>query len=352
VPLLEVRDLRTHFDTPGGVVRAVDGVSFSLGRGEALGIVGESGSGKSVTALTMLRLFGPLTRAHVSGRVQFEGRDLLKLSESELLGVRGAQIGMIFQDPLTSLNPVLPVGEQIAETLRYHEAMSRGAARRRSVELLELVGIPDPRRRHDDLPYRFSGGMRQRIMIAIAIACEPKLLIADEPTTALDVTVQAQILLLLDRLRRELGMALIMISHDFGVVAATCDHVQVMYAGRLVERGPVAEILERAHHPYTAGLMRLVPRLDLSRHHRLHPIPGQPPTVRGAFRGCRFAPRCEYVTERGRQEEPPLFEVSPGHLSACWLAIEPGSRPWDGETGAVSAGMSAIVKTDDVEHRS
>lgn len=318
-PLLEVRDLRTHFLIPGRVLRAVDGVSFTLGTGEALGIVGESGSGKSVTVLTMLRLFGPLTRARVSGDVLFEGRGLLQLSESELRQIRGAQIGMISQDPLAALNPSMPIGEQIAETLRYHRGLTRAEGRQRAGELLDLVGVPDGQRRLDDLPHRFSGGMRQRIMIAAAIACEPKLLIADEPTTALDVTVQAQVLVLLDRLRRELGMSLIMISHDFGVVAATCDRVLIMYGGHVVEQGTVRDIIEHANHPYTRALLQSVPSLDGLDGGRLRAIPGQPITAIGSVLGCQFAPRCEFVMERCRNESPPLVPVGPSQASACWL---------------------------------
>lgn len=321
-PLLEVRNLSTRFVLPRGILRAVDDVSFSLGRGEAVGIVGESGSGKSVTALTILRLFGPLDRVELAGEVLFEGIDLLQLPESELRRVRGAQIGMVFQDPLTSLNPMISVGEQIAETLRFQRSLGGAQARRKAQELMERVGIGDPARRYDDLPDRFSGGMRQRIMFAIAIACEPKLLIADEPTTALDVTVQAQVLALLNHLREESGMALIMISHDFGVVAATCDAAQVMYGGRLVERGTVADILERPNHPYTTALLQLVPRLKTSAKERLRPIPGQPAPVFDSSPGCRFAERCEFVLERCRQEDPPSAEVGANHSSACWLAHE------------------------------
>jgi oligopeptide transport system ATP-binding protein len=321
-PLLQVRDLRTAFKTSRGLLRAVDGVSFDVRAGEALGIVGESGSGKSVTALSLLRLFGPLTRALVSGEAYFNGRDLLKLSSSELREVRGAQIGMVFQDPLTSLNPSMPVGEQIAETMRYHRGTGAAQARRRAAELLELVGIPDPAQRIDDLPYRFSGGMRQRIMMAVAVACEPKLIIADEPTTALDVTVQAQVLLLLDRLRRELGTALILISHDFGVIAATCDRVQVMYGGRLVERGTVRDILKSAEHPYTRALLRSVPRLERTEPGRLPAIPGQPLVNLDAVRGCSFAPRCEYAVDRCWQESPPLRVSQPDRESACWRSDE------------------------------
>ena len=332
-PLLDVRNLRVRFETPRGLLRAVDGVSFSVAPRETVGIVGESGSGKSVTMLSVLRLFPPLARVSVSGQVLFEGTDLLRLSEAELREVRGAKIGMVFQDPLTSLNPALPVGEQIAESLRTHRGLSRGAARRRAEELLELVGIPDPGRRADDLPYRFSGGMRQRIMIAIAIACEPKLLIADEPTSALDVTVQAQVLVLLERLQRELGMSLIMISHDLGVIAATSRRVLVMYGGWIVERGSVEEILERPGHPYSAALTRLVPDLDQPRDEPLVPIPGQPVPVVGHMPGCRFAARCGYAMDRCREETPPAVALATEHISLCWLSAD-GIRPAPAPTPA------------------
>ena len=321
-PLLEVKNLSTRFATARGSLRAVDGVSFSLAPRAALGVVGESGSGKSVTALTMLRLFGPVDKVEIDGEVLFDGVDLLKLPEAALRRVRGAQIGMIFQDPLASLNPAMPVGEQIAETLRYHRGMGTTHARRKAQELMEQVGIGDPARRYDDYPERFSGGMRQRIMIAIAIACEPKLLIADEPTTALDVTVQAQVLGLINDLREQSGMALMMISHDFGVVAATCDSAQVMYGGRLVERGTVADILERPNHPYTAALLKLVPEIETQVDHRLKPIRGQPLPVFGDQSGCHFAGRCEFVLERCRHEDPPFTSIAIQHSSACWLAAE------------------------------
>jgi oligopeptide transport system ATP-binding protein len=326
-PLLQVKNLSTRFETPRGSLRAVDGVSFSLEPRGAVGVVGESGSGKSVTALTILRLFGALDKVAIDGEVLFEGIDLLKLRETELRRVRGAQIGMIFQDPLTSLNPAMPVGEQIAETLRYHRGMSATRARQKGQELMERVGIGDPGRRYDDFPDRFSGGMRQRIMIAIAIACEPKLLIADEPTTALDVTVQTQVLSLINDLREQLGMALMIISHDFGVVAATCDAAQVMYGGRLVERGSVEDILERPNHPYTAALLQLVPGIETPAEQRLKPIPGQPVPVFGYSPACRFAGRCEFALERCRREDPPMTAVAVQHASACWLAAErAGSR--------------------------
>jgi oligopeptide/dipeptide ABC transporter ATP-binding protein len=325
--LLEINNLRTQFSTANGVLRAVDGVSFALHQRAAIGVVGESGSGKSVTALSILRLFGPLDKVTISGEILFEGVDLLKLSEAELRRIRGRQIAVVFQDPLTSLNPVMPVGEQIAETLRFHRGLTKPAAKARTQELMELVGIGEPARRYDDLPEQFSGGMRQRIMIAIAIACEPKLLIADEPTTALDVTVQSQVLMLLNRLRRELGMGLIMISHDLGVIAATCDFAQVMYGGRVVERGHIHEILTRPNHPYTAALLRLVPRIDGPIERRLNPIPGQPAPIFAAARGCCFSPRCEFATERCQNEDPPLHDFGNHHVSACWLAEERFAAP-------------------------
>ena len=328
-PLLEVRDLKVSFPTARGMVRAVDGVSFRLQPEEALGIVGESGCGKTVTALSILRLFGPATRVRIEGEVLFEDRNLLKLSRKEMLQIRGVQIGMVFQDPLTALDPVMPVGEQIAESIRFHLHFDPKRARARTLELLDLVGIPDPRQRIDDLPHSFSGGMRQRLVIAMAIACGPKVLIADEATTALDVTVQAQILRLINDLRRELSMALIVITHDLGVIAATCENVQVMYAGKAAEYAGVAHILEGGSHPYTQGLMRLVPRLDQDRHHRLRPIDGTPLTVVDAWQGCRFAPRCEHAWERCRVDEPGLLPLGPDHASACWLVEEPSRRSAD-----------------------
>ena len=261
-PLLEVTDLRTQFFTQDGVVKAVNGVSFTLGEGEALGLVGESGCGKSVSALSLMRLIPQPPGRIVSGQVIFDGRDLLKLKEDDMRKVRGNDIAMIFQDPMTSLNPVLTIGRQISEALELHKGMDRSAARKRTIELLELVGIPAARNRVDDYPHQFSGGMRQRVMIAMALSCEPKLLLADEPTTALDVTIQAQILDLIARLRRELGMAIIMITHDLGVVAGIADRINVMYAGYIVETGTVDEIFHRPRHPYTLGLLKSIPRLD------------------------------------------------------------------------------------------
>jgi len=327
-PLLDVRDLATHFFTGAGVVRAVDGVSFTVAPGEALGLVGESGCGKSVSVLSIMRLVPSPPGRTVAGEVLFGGRDLLKLSDEEMRRVRGADLAMIFQDPMTSLNPVLPIGLQIVESLEFHKGLPRAAARRRAAELLDLVGIPAASRRLDDYPHQFSGGMRQRVMIAMAIACEPKLLIADEPTTALDVTIQAQILDLLRRLRTELRMGLILITHDLGVVAGICDRVNVMYAGRVVEAAVADEAFDDPRHPYTLGLLRSVPRLDGPLGGKLIPIDGMPPDLAGEQRGCPFAPRCPFCVEKSLQERPPLVPV-PGadasaphpHLAACWVDV-------------------------------
>lgn len=325
--LLEVEDLRVAFATSRGEVRAVDGISFSIDEGETLGVVGESGSGKTVAAMSILQLFPASSRVRISGRIRFEGVDLLRAGSSHLRRVRGGGVGVVFQDPLTSLDPVMPVGEQIAEAILQHRDVTRAQATNRAIELMERVGIPDAPLRSKDLPDRFSGGMRQRIMIAIAISCEPRLLIADEATTALDATVQTQVLALLDDLRRDLGMATMVISHDIGVIAAVCQTGQVMYAGQIVERGTVHELLEASSHPYTTALLRLVPKLEHSRHGRLRPIPGYPALVPGGTAGCRFAPRCEHRTDRCALT-PPAFPVGTGHTSACWLA-----------DGSVSAGQ-------------
>jgi oligopeptide/dipeptide ABC transporter ATP-binding protein len=315
--LLEVTDLAVSFSTADGLVQAVRGVSFGVEPGETLGIVGESGSGKSVTALTLLGL----TRgAEVSGSARFDGRDLLTLPGDEMRKVRGAQIAMIFQDPLTSLHPQYRIGWQIAEMIRAHAEVDRRSARRRAIELLGLVGVPRPEQRVDDFPHEFSGGMRQRAMIAMAIALSPRLLIADEPTTALDATVQAQIMELLHRIRTELGTALILITHDLGLVAEIADEVMVMYAGRGVEFADRRTIFYRQHHPYTRGLFASLPaRTDAGG--RLRPISGQPPSLIQLPGGCPFHPRCPYVMDRCLAEEPPLRSVGgdPGHTSACWL---------------------------------
>ncbi len=318
--LLDVRDLRTWFDTSGGVVRAVDGVSFDVQPGETLALVGESGCGKSVTALSIMRLVPSPPGRIVGGEVRFDGRDLLALADRDIRRVRGREIAMIFQEPMTSLNPVLTIGLQVTETMEHHLGLSRAQARARAVELLGLVGIPEPERRLDQHPHQFSGGMRQRVMIAIALACRPRLILADEPTTALDVTIQAQILELLKRLSREFGVAMVIITHNLGVVARYADRVNVMYAGKVIERGPAAAIYERPRHPYTLGLLRSVPRLDRPRRERLDPIPGQPPDLARLPAGCSFQPRCRFAVVRCGQESPPLAPVGEGHFAACWVA--------------------------------
>jgi oligopeptide transport system ATP-binding protein len=320
-PLLVVNDLRTHFFTHDGVVKAVNGVSFTLNEGEALGLVGESGCGKSVSALSLMRLIPQPPGRIVAGQVLLGGRDLLTLKEDEMRKVRGNAIAMIFQDPMTSLNPVLTIGRQISEALEVHKGMDRAAGRKRTVELLELVGIPAARSRVDDYPHQFSGGMRQRVMIAMALSCEPKLLIADEPTTALDVTIQAQILDLIARLRRELGMAIIMITHDLGVVAGIADRINVMYAGYIVETGTVDEIFLNPRHPYTLGLLKSIPRLDEPRKEKLVPIEGLPPDLVDPPTGCPFQPRCPYAIEQCSPENPSLEPVLPGHRIACWVDV-------------------------------
>jgi len=316
--LLEVTDLSTHFFTREGEVRAVDGISFSVERGETLGIVGESGCGKSVTALSIMGLIPKPPAKIISGRVLFEGRDLTKLREKELEDLRGDDIAMIFQDPMTSLNPTLTIGTQITETIRRHYDVSRQAARRKAIELLEEVRIPRAAERLDDYPHRFSGGMRQRVMIAIALSCDPKLLIADEPTTALDVTVQASVLDLLDDLRREHDMAMIIITHDMGVVAEAADDILVMYAGQVVEHAPVLELFDHPEHPYTEALLGALPQLEGEgiRQGRLVAIPGRPPDLIDPPAACRFAPRCPYANQDDTcaTQMPELREIRPGHF--------------------------------------
>jgi peptide/nickel transport system ATP-binding protein len=317
-PLLSVRDLKTHFFNEDGVTRAVDGVSFDVAPGETLGIVGESGCGKSVTALSILRLLPAKLGRTVGGDIRFDGTPLLGLSEGQMRDIRGNRIAMIFQEPMTSLNPVLSVGHQIAESVRIHQGLDRTAARDRAGAMLELVKIPDARRRLDDYPHQFSGGMRQRVMIAMALACNPKLLIADEPTTALDVTIQAQILKLMVELKEKTGASVVLITHDLGVVAETCQRVMVMYAGKKIEEAPVADLFRRPAHPYTIGLMRSLPRLARgSGAKRLSEVPGMVPSLRAPIAGCAFAPRCNKATDRCRQEAPELLAVETGHLSAC-----------------------------------
>jgi oligopeptide/dipeptide ABC transporter ATP-binding protein len=318
--LLDVRGLRTHFHTSGGVIRAVDGVSWDVRKGETVALVGESGCGKSVSALSVMRLVSRPAGRIEAGEILFKGRNLLALSEEEMRQVRGREIGMIFQEPMTSLNPVLTVGRQLTEPLEVHLNMNRAESQARAVELLSLVGIPDGARRLRQFPHQFSGGMRQRIMIAMALACNPALILADEPTTALDVTIQAQILELMKSLSRRLGVAILMITHNLGVVARYADRVNVMYAGKIVERATARELYANPRHPYTLGLLRSVPRLDEPRRAKLQPISGQPPDLSRLPAGCSFAPRCAYVIERCRHETPPLDPVTPDHDSACWLA--------------------------------
>jgi peptide/nickel transport system ATP-binding protein len=335
-PLLEVRDLRVSFETEDGTLRACDGVSYSVEAGRTLGIVGESGSGKSVSALTVMGLTRRFGGARVAGQVMFEGRDLLALSDAELRAVRGNEIAMVFQDPLSSLHPLKRVGTQLAEAVRAHARVSRAAARARAIELLATVDLPDPQRRVSSYPHELSGGMRQRAMIAMALANEPRLLIADEPTTALDVTVQAQILELIRGLQRDLGMAVVIVTHDLGVVAQTADDVAVMYAGRVIERAPVRTLFHAPEHPYTWGLLRSMPRLDQPRDVPLVPIDGRPPSLIVRPSGCSFHPRCPYVRDRHRRVDPPLepAEGDPAHEVACLLPPRERRELWTELRGA------------------
>ncbi|MEO8687013.1 MAG: ABC transporter ATP-binding protein [Solirubrobacteraceae bacterium] len=320
-PLLDVRDLRVTFLTDGGDVTAVDGVSFALGADEVLGIVGESGSGKSVTMMSVMRLV-PERNTRFEGEVHYGGRDLMQLSQRAMREVRGSEIAMIFQDPMTSLNPVYRVGWQIAEQVREHEGLSAAEARDRAVELLRAVGIPDAEQRVDDFPHHFSGGMRQRVMIAMALSCRPRVLIADEPTTALDVTIQAQILDLIRTLRRETGSSVVLITHDMGVVAELADRVQVMYGGRVVEQGPTRAIFHDPLHPYTWGLLGSIARLDRPRPRRLTAIGGAPQSASETPAGCVFADRCPYRFERCSEPPPLEAKRGPGHLDACHLPLD------------------------------
>jgi peptide/nickel transport system ATP-binding protein len=336
-PLLDVEDLRVQFTTDDGVVKAVDGASYSVAPGKTLGIVGESGSGKSVSSLTALGL----TRGRnttISGRMMFAGRDLLTLDSSKMRQVRGNDLAMIFQDPLSALHPFFTVGSQLIEAVRAHRDVSKAAARNRAIELLELAGIPDPASRMNRYPHEFSGGMRQRVMIAMALLNEPKLLIADEPTTALDVTVQAQILALLQELQDRLGMAIVIITHDLGVVAEMADEIAVMYAGRIVERAPARELFARPQHPYTWGLLKSIPRLDNPREEDLTPIPGRPPSLINRPSGCHFHPRCPYVQDEHRRVDPVLTRVSgdADHAVACLLPAQTRNAVWQ----ALSRGES------------
>ena len=322
--ILSVKDLKTRFHTPEGTVYAVSSVSFEVAEGETLAVVGESGCGKSVTMLSILRLIPIPPGQIVSGQVIYSNQDLLQLSEENMEKVRGREIAMVFQDPMTSLNPVLSIGRQITETLRTHTSMDAAQARTRATELLDWVGIPDAANRLGEFPHQFSGGMRQRVMIAMALACAPDLLIADEPTTALDVTIQAQIIELVKRLKQELGMAIIWITHDLGVVAGMADRVIVMYAGFIVEEAEVFELYESPLHPYTLALMAALPRADRRRGQSLKSIRGAPPNLLVEPRGCPFAPRCEYVIEKCIQENPALHEIRSSHKIACWVNVQTG----------------------------
>jgi oligopeptide transport system ATP-binding protein len=316
--LLEIKNLRTYFYTQDGIVKAVNGINFAIDHGEIIGIVGESGCGKSVSMRSVLRIIPQPPGKIESGEILFEGQDLLQKNEEEMRVIRGKQIAMIFQDPMTSLNPVLTIGRQLTETLEEHMRMNRGQALARSIEVLELVGIPNAKQRLDDYPHQFSGGMRQRAMIAMALSCNPKLLIADEPTTALDVTIQAQIMELIRRLQQEFGMAIIWITHDLGVVARLVQHVMVMYAGYLIEKAPVKKLYGSPAHPYTMGLLASLPRLDEDRELELKVIPGQPPNQLALPQGCPFADRCIFQTDRCLEENPLLEEFQEDHWVACW----------------------------------
>jgi len=323
-PLLDVKGLETQFKTPDGIIHAVNGVSFSLEEGETLGLVGESGCGKSVTMLSVLRLIAMPPGKIVAGEAFFHGQDLLKMSQEEIRNVRGAQIAMVFQDPMTSLNPVLTIGYQLEEPLMLNLGMNRNQAQARSAELLAMVGIPNPKDHLQDYPHQFSGGMRQRVMIAMALSCDPQILIADEPTTALDVTIQAQIIELVRRLRDELGMAIIWITHDLGVIAGLARRVSVMYGGYLIEEALVNELYANPQHPYTIGLLGSLPRLDSTRHQRLYSIEGLPPVLYERPNACPFAPRCKWVMERCWKENPPLETLAPEHQAACWVDTQTG----------------------------
>jgi peptide/nickel transport system ATP-binding protein len=346
-PLLEVEDLHVYFTTDDGVVKAVDGASYSVAAGKTLGIVGESGSGKSVSSMTALGLTrGRHTK--ISGRMLFAGNDLLTLDAAKMRQVRGNDLAMIFQDPLSALHPFYTIGNQLIEAVRTHQDVSKAAAKDRAIELLELAGIPDPAARMSRYPHEFSGGMRQRVMIAMALLNEPKLLIADEPTTALDVTVQAQILQLLQDLQDRLGMAIVIITHDLGVVAEMADDIAVMYAGRIVERAPARELFSHPQHPYTWGLLKSIPRLDNPRDEALTPIPGRPPSLINPPSGCHFHPRCPYVRDEHRQVDPALKAV-PGnadHQVACLLPVETRNRVWQALSRGESVQQAQRVARD------
>jgi peptide/nickel transport system ATP-binding protein len=320
-PLLDIRGLKTHFKTDDGMVQAVDGVDLTIHRGETVGVVGESGCGKTVTAMSVLKLIPMPPGKIVAGKILYQGRDLIPLAPRDMNRIRAKDIAMVFQEPMTSLNPVYSVGDQIAEVLREHEGLSRGAALDKTIEMLRLVQIPNPDKRLHDFPHQFSGGMRQRVMIAMALSCSPKLLIADEPTTALDVTIQAQILELLQDMKERFGMAIMLITHAMGVVAETAQRVVVMYAGKVIEEAPVDELFANPRHPYTQGLIRSIPRIDLAARSksRLEAIPGVVPSLLNPPQGCRFAARCRYAMASCREAQPPLRDVGGGHKVACVL---------------------------------
>ena len=320
--LLQVRNLTTQFFTSSGTVRAVDNVTFHVDEGETVAVVGESGCGKSVIALSILRLVPWPPGKIVGGSINFMGQNLLEMSDDDIRRVRGREISMVFQEPMTSLNPVLSIGLQLTETMQHHLGLSSAQALKRAAELLEMVGIAEPKRRLAQFPHHLSGGMRQRVMIAVALSCEPKLIIADEPTTALDVTIQAQILELMKDLTKRLGVALVVITHNLGVVARYADRVNVMYAGKIIEMGSAQQIYHQPHHPYTLGLLASVPRMDQPRGTRLIPIDGQPPDLTRLDGGCAFRPRCRFAIDRCAQEFPPLENIDSGHVSACWRVKE------------------------------
>ena len=320
--LLQVRNLTTQFFTSSGTVRAVDNITFDVDEGETVAVVGESGCGKSVSALSILRLVPWPPGKIVGGSINFRGQNLLEMSDEDIRRVRGREISMVFQEPMTSLNPVLSIGLQLTETMQHHLGLSSAQALKRAAELLEMVGISEPKRRLAQFPHHLSGGMRQRVMIAVALSCEPKLIIADEPTTALDVTIQAQILELMKDLTKRLGVALVVITHNLGVVARYADRVNVMYAGKIIEMGSAQQIYHQPHHPYTLGLLASVPRMDQPRGTRLIPIDGQPPDLTRLDGGCAFRPRCRFAVDRCAQEFPPLENIDSGHVSACWRVKE------------------------------
>ncbi len=345
-PILEVRNLKTQFQTQDGIVKAVDDVSFYVMPGETLGVVGESGCGKSMTGLSIMRLIPSPPGKIVAGEILFNGDDILRMSDDQVRSIRGNDIAMIFQDPMTSLNPVLTINRQISEALQLHMGMNKSQARQRTIELLRMVGIPNAEERIDQYPHQFSGGMRQRVMIAMALSCNPKLLIADEPTTALDVTIQAQILDLMRVLQTERDTGVILVTHSMGVVAGMADRIQVMYAGHIVETSSTEEIFANPRHPYTVGLLKSIPRLDATRKEKLEPIRGLPPDLIDLPDMCPFVPRCNYAREKCEQKNPPLLEVKPGHWSACWFWEEVSAQD-DQDKVAAMHGRPLPSSTED-----